>query len=85
MNPNFEEMAKQLVGDDGLPNLFFVTDRDLKVLAVVTTTEDEAIEVALRLEGADKVEDRQTGLVWQDARLEASRLRAEAQEKRIPR
>ncbi len=82
MSSNLEEMARQLVGDDGLPNLFFVTDCQGRVLALVTTTEDEAIEVALCLEGADTVEDRQTGLVWQDERLEAVALRREAQAER---
>lgn len=82
MNVDLEEMARQLAGDDGLPNLFFVTDCQGRVLALATTTEDEAIEVALRLEGADTVEDRQTGLVWQDARLEAIALRQEAQAER---
>lgn len=61
-----EEMARQLVGDGGSPNVFFVTNREAKVLALVMTTEDEAIEVALSVSGAYQVEDRQSGVLWTD-------------------
>ncbi len=62
---DLEELARVLVGDDGQPNVFFITDRELKVLALVTTCKEEAIAVARVLAGADTVEDRQEGLIWQ--------------------
>jgi hypothetical protein len=63
MRLDFEALATQYVGDGNTPNLYFVTDNTSNVLAVVTTTLEDAENVASTL-GAYLVEDRLTGIVW---------------------
>jgi len=60
---NLEEMAKDLVGDSKSPNMFFLTNSDGKVIALVATTKTDAVRVATTL-GAYLVEDRKHGEVW---------------------
>lgn len=66
MNLDFEQLATQYVGDGNQPNLYFVTEYSGKVLAVVTTTYNDAATVAESI-GAYLVEDRNTGIVWTSA------------------
>jgi hypothetical protein len=60
---DFEQLATQYVGDGNTPNLYFVTDSTGNVIAVITTTLDDAIRTA-EVINAYLVEDRLTGIVW---------------------
>lgn len=63
---DFQEMARQLVGDGKMPNVFFVTDNQGVVLAVVTTNRGDATQTAVAI-GGYLVEDRLEGCVWGNA------------------
>lgn len=56
--------ASAMIGDGESPNVWFVVARDLTVLAVVTTSEIEAIDCAHAISDAYRVEDRISGEVW---------------------
>jgi len=58
-----EDLARQLVGDQGAPNVFFVTDKRGTVVAVILE-EEAALRFAQR-NGSAAVEDRSTGVVWE--------------------
>jgi hypothetical protein len=59
---HLEDMARDMVGDNKAPNLFFVTNEAGNVIAVITDITD-AIEFA-KTTGAYLVEDRKSGEVW---------------------
>lgn len=60
---NLEDMARDMVGDGKSPNMFFATNSEGKVLAIVAGTKTDGIKVGKAL-GAYLVEDRKNGVVW---------------------
>lgn len=63
MKLDFEQLASEIVSDGETPNVYFLTDNTGRVLALVTTTQADAVRVAEAI-GAYLVEDRMTGVVW---------------------
>lgn len=79
--PNLNDMACQMVGDGKKPNLYFVTI-DGKTVAA---SEDfnRAVDVAERMAGSDTpalVEDRETGVVWENDASERRQCEPEENE-----
>jgi hypothetical protein len=66
-----KEIARKLVGDGGSPNIFFLTKGvggDVVGLLVGDDCEEEAIQLAARWFSVPiTVEDRQAGVVWENA------------------
>lgn len=61
-------LARKIVGDGEGPNLYFVSQYNRKggtVLAVVRELE-QAIAIAEDYKGAMMIEDRKTGVVWEN-------------------
>lgn len=64
----FEDKARTTVGDGKSPNLYFVTTYDERsgaVVGIVRSLQD-AKDVAKNYNGPVMVEDRQTGVVWEN-------------------
>jgi len=62
-NEKFEDMAREMVGDGGSPNVFFVSDEH--GIFLITTDFDTAHEVWTRLPTTreSSLEDRKTGTI----------------------
>lgn len=81
--PELEALATQMVGDGGDPNLYFVSTYDPKTggdgaLVGIARSEEIAKGIGGHYDAAVVIEDRKTGVVWENAASE--RFQREAAE-----
>lgn len=62
--PQLEKLATEIVGDGKDPNLYFVNRQG--VIVAITRDEDHARAIAGAYGGRVLIEDRKTGIVWEN-------------------